>query len=73
MHHNPHTPPTNLKLEPARIRAHAGLAAWLPVFVVLTQLAAPIASEAATVWTGPTINFTNLDGSDPPRLPTRTA
>jgi glucose/arabinose dehydrogenase len=65
MHHNPHTPPTNLKLEPARIRAHAGLAAWLPVFVVLTQLAAPIASEAATVWTGPTINFTNLDGSDP--------
>ena len=42
------------------------LAAWLlPGLFWLVQLAGPIASEAATVWTGPVTNFTNVAGSDP--------
>ena len=66
MHHNIRTLITNLKLESPPTRAQASLAAWLvAALVVLAQLARPIAAEAATVWTGPVTNFTDVNGSDP--------
>jgi glucose/arabinose dehydrogenase len=37
----------------------------LPTFLVLARLAGSIASEAATVWTGPVTTFTDPAGSDP--------
>jgi glucose/arabinose dehydrogenase len=37
----------------------------LPALIVLAQLVGPIASEAATVWTGPVTAFTDPAGSDP--------
>jgi glucose/arabinose dehydrogenase len=36
----------------------------LPAFLVLARLACPIASEAATIWTGPRITKSNTDGPD---------
>jgi glucose/arabinose dehydrogenase len=37
----------------------------LPTLLVLAQLAGLVASEAATVWTGPVTTFTDPAGSDP--------
>jgi hypothetical protein len=37
----------------------------LATLVVLTPLAAPVGSVAATIWTGPVTTFTNVVGSDP--------
>ena len=36
----------------------------LPAFLVLVRLACPMASEAATIWTGPRITKSNADGPD---------
>ena len=44
----------------------AGLASTLmPALIVLARLACPMPSEAATIWTGPVITFTDPPGSDP--------
>ena len=31
----------------------------------LAALSAPLSGRAATIWTGPTTTFTDVDGSDP--------
>ena len=66
MYNNIQAPHTNPKLRSLRTGMQTGVASrLLPILLVLAQLADPIASEAATVWTGPVTTFTDATGSDP--------
>jgi hypothetical protein len=66
MRKNTQTPHTNAMLRPLRIGMRTGRGfRLLPTLLVLARLAGSIASEAATVWTGPVTTFTDPAGSDP--------
>lgn len=66
MNNNIQTPHANAILRSLGTGMRTGLASrLLPALIVLAQLAGPIASEAATVWTGPVTAFTDPAGSDP--------
>ncbi|HVM50544.1 MAG TPA: PQQ-dependent sugar dehydrogenase [Candidatus Acidoferrum sp.] len=65
MHRKVQIPITQSGIEPASTRRPARLAWLLLGLAFLGQLLAPLELSAATVWTGPVTNFTDLDGSDP--------
>src|SRR5437762_12688157 len=46
-------------------RKRTCLVALLPALLVFAQLAAPVATDAATVWNGPPISFSKSGAADP--------
>src|SRR5438034_4501327 len=46
-------------------RKRTCLIALLPALLVVAQLAAPVATDAATVWNGPAISFSKSSTADP--------
>ena len=50
--------------DPAQ-RHSAPIRTWLPLLLSIGCLGAPLATEAATIWTGPRVVFTKANGADP--------
>ena len=46
-------------------RRDAWVSAWLPLLLSMACLTAPVATEAATVWSGPKVVFTKAAAADP--------
>ena len=50
-------------------RRDSRVSAWLLLLLSMACLTAPVATQAATVWTGPKVVFTKADGADPKQAP----